>query len=81
LCEHAIAARDQRRIARHLAESALPEGKTIATFDFAAVASARKAQIMALAESDAWIDLAPICSASVQAASARATPPPPSVMR
>lgn len=56
LCEHEIAARDQRRIARHLAESALPEGKTIATFDFAAVASVRKAQIMALAEGDSWID-------------------------
>lgn len=56
LCEHELANRDQRRIARHLRESELPQGKTFATFDFAAVPSVRKAQLVALAESDAWLD-------------------------
>jgi DNA replication protein DnaC len=35
LCEHELADRVTRRIARHMAESALPRGKTFATFDFA----------------------------------------------
>jgi len=56
LVEHELAERDQRRIARHLRESELPAGKTFATFDFAAVPSVRKAQLTALAESDAWIE-------------------------
>jgi DNA replication protein DnaC len=54
LCEHEIADRDQRRIARHLNESGLPAGKTFATFDFAAVL--RKAHVLALADSDTWLD-------------------------
>ncbi len=56
LAEHELAERDQRRIARCLRESELPAGKTFASFDFAAVPSLRKAQLMALAESDAWVD-------------------------
>ena len=36
LCEHELAERATRRIARHLAASGLPAGKTIETFDFAA---------------------------------------------
>jgi len=56
LVEHKLAERDQRRIARHLSESGLPAGKTLANFDFAAVPTVRKAQLMALAESDAWVD-------------------------
>jgi DNA replication protein DnaC len=56
LCEHELADRDSRRIARHLAESELPAGKTFANFDFAAVPTIRKAQLMALAESDSWLD-------------------------
>ena len=56
LLEHELAARDQRRIARHLLESGLPPGKTFANFDFAAVPTIRKAQVMALAEGDAWLD-------------------------
>ncbi len=56
LCEHELADRDQRRIARHLRESELPQGKTFTTFDFAAVPSVRKAQLTALAESDSWLD-------------------------
>jgi len=56
LCEHELAERDQRRIARHRREAGLPDGKTFATFDFAAVPTLRKAHLLALAEGDAWID-------------------------
>jgi DNA replication protein DnaC len=42
LCEHELAERATRRIARHLAASGLPVGKTIETFDFAAVPSAAR---------------------------------------
>lgn len=56
LCEHELAERSQRRIARHLRESALPAGKTFASFDFSAVPTVRKAHLLALAEADSWIE-------------------------
>lgn len=56
LCEHELAERATRRIARHLAASGLPAGKTIETFDFAAAPSVRKAHVAALARGDAWIE-------------------------
>jgi DNA replication protein DnaC len=56
LCEHEIQDRHTRRIARHLAEADLPAGKTLATFEFAAVPSLRKAHVLALASGDAWLD-------------------------
>ncbi len=56
LCEHEIHERHARRIARHLAEADLPSGKTLATFDFAAVPTLRKAHVLALAQGDAWIE-------------------------
>jgi DNA replication protein DnaC len=56
LCEHELAERATRRIARHLAEAGLPAGKTIETFDFAVAPSIRKAHVMALAQGDAWIE-------------------------
>lgn len=56
LCEHELADRDARRIARHLAEAALPRGKTFATFEFAAVPTIRKAHLVALGNGDAWLD-------------------------
>ena len=56
LCEHELADRTARRIARHLAEAGLPRGKTFATFEFAAVPTVRKAHLMALGEGDAWLD-------------------------
>lgn len=56
LCEHEIHERHARRIARHLAEAALPPGKTLATFDFASVPTLRKAHVLALAQGDAWLD-------------------------
>jgi DNA replication protein DnaC len=56
LAEHEIAERGRRRIERHLAEAKLPPGKTIDTFDFAAVPVVSKAQVMALAAGDAWLN-------------------------
>lgn len=55
LCEHELAERATRRIIRHLLEAGLPQGKTFATFDFAAVPTLRKAHVMALAQGDAWL--------------------------
>ncbi len=56
LCEHELIDRQARRIARHMAESGLPQGKSFATFDFAAVPTIRKAHVIALAEGDAWLE-------------------------
>jgi DNA replication protein DnaC len=56
LAEHEMAERSRRRIERHLAEAKLPPGKTIDTFDFEAVPGVSKAQVMALAAGDAWLD-------------------------
>jgi DNA replication protein DnaC len=56
LAEHEMAERSRRRIERHLAEARLPPGKTIDTFDFDAVPVVSKAQVMALAAGDAWLD-------------------------
>src|SRR5215469_4722575 len=56
LAEHEMAERTRCRIERHLAEARLPPGKTIDSFDFEAVPVASKAQIMALAAGDAWLN-------------------------
>jgi len=56
LAEHEIADRGRRRIERHLAEARLPVGKTLAGFDFEAVPMVSKAQVMALAAGDAWLN-------------------------
>ncbi len=56
LCEHELADRHQRRIARHMAQSGLPRGKSVASFEFAAVKSLNKAKVLALAAADAWLD-------------------------
>jgi len=55
LLAHEVAERETRRMARARADSQLPPGKSLAGFDFAAVASVSKAHIMALAEADSWI--------------------------
>jgi DNA replication protein DnaC len=55
LAEHEMADRGRRRIERHLTEARLPAGKTLATFDFEAVPTVSKAQVMALASGDAWL--------------------------
>jgi DNA replication protein DnaC len=50
-----LAARDRRRIERHLAEARLPPSKTLNGFDFAALPMLSKAQVMAVAAGDAWL--------------------------
>ena len=56
LAEHEIAERARRRLERHLAEARLPPGKTLDTFDFEAVPVVSKAQVVALAAGDAWLN-------------------------
>jgi DNA replication protein DnaC len=56
LAEHETAERGRRRIERHLAEARLPVGKTLDTFDFEAVPVVSKAQVMALAAGDSWLE-------------------------
>jgi DNA replication protein DnaC len=56
LTEHEVAGRARRRLERHLAEARLPPGKTLNTFDFDAVPVVSKAQVMALAAGDAWLN-------------------------
>lgn len=55
LAEVEIAERETRRIRRHLVESRLPGGKTLATFDFKALPSVPRARIEALAAGD-WLE-------------------------
>jgi len=56
LTEHEVAERSRRRLERHLAEARLPPGKTLDAFDFEAVPMISKAQVMALAAGDAWLE-------------------------
>ncbi len=56
LAEHEMVERGRRRFERHLEEARLPPGKTIDSFDFEAVPMVSKAQVMALAAGDAWIE-------------------------
>jgi DNA replication protein DnaC len=56
LLEHEMAEREARRLARHRLESALPPGKSIASFDFAAVPTVSQAHIAALIEGDVWLE-------------------------
>jgi DNA replication protein DnaC len=52
-CE--LATRQQQRIQRHIKGSALPPGKTLDTFDFAASKSVNAAQITGLANNMDWV--------------------------
>ena len=56
LAEHEMADRGRRRFERHLIEARLPAGKTLASFDFEAVPMVSKAQVMAPASGDAWLE-------------------------
>jgi DNA replication protein DnaC len=56
LAEHEVADRGRRRIERHLAGAKLPTGKTFDNFDFNVVPMVSKAQVMALAAGDSWLD-------------------------
>lgn len=55
LAEYEVAERSRRRIARNMSDARLPVGKTIATFDFAAVPMVSKAQVMALTAGEGWL--------------------------
>ena len=56
LAEHESADRTRRRIERHMVEARLPAGKTLACFDFESVPMVSKAQVMALASGDIWLN-------------------------
>jgi DNA replication protein DnaC len=56
LLEHELTEREARRIERHRAESGLQADKRLSSFDFAAVPSLSKAQVMALAQGQEWIE-------------------------
>lgn len=55
LAELEVAERAQRRIQRHLQAARLPPGKTLDGFEFAAVPTLSRAQIVALAAGDGWL--------------------------
>lgn len=55
LADIELAERDTRRIQRHLNQSGLPGGKTLATFDFKVIPSLPRARIEALAAGD-WVE-------------------------
>lgn len=55
LAEIELAERETRRIRRHLNQSGLPGGKTLATFDFKTLPSLPRARVEALAAGD-WIE-------------------------
>jgi DNA replication protein DnaC len=56
LVEHEMSERVSRRIERHRGESQLSPDKRLSSFDFAAVPAVSKAQVMALAEGQEWLD-------------------------
>jgi DNA replication protein DnaC len=56
LFEHEMTERQTRRIDRYRAESDLGSDKRLSSFDFTAVPSVSKAQVMALAEGHEWLD-------------------------
>ena len=55
LVEHELAERDRRRIERHVSQARLLPGKTIDTFDFAAVPMLSKAHVNTITAGDSWI--------------------------
>jgi DNA replication protein DnaC len=56
LTELEIAERARRRFERNLAESELPKDKMISNFNFERVPMVSKAQVMALASNDSWLE-------------------------
>lgn len=56
LLEHEINERELRRMDRHRQDSGLGTDKRLSSFDFAAVPSVSKAQVMALCEGTEWLD-------------------------
>jgi len=55
LCEYELSHRNNRRLARHMAQAKLPKGKSLATFDFTAVPSLNQSQISAFGSGEIWI--------------------------
>lgn len=56
LLEHEINERESRRLNRHRAESNRSPDKRLSGFEFSAVPSVSKAQVMALAEGTQWLE-------------------------
>lgn len=56
LCEYELAERERRRLARHLKESCLPAGKSLAAFDFSTLTDAHRTRLSALADDTHWLD-------------------------
>jgi DNA replication protein DnaC len=56
LAEQEVTERGRRRIERHLIDARLPVGKTLDAFDFEAVPTISKAQVVALAAGDGWLE-------------------------
>lgn len=55
MAELELAERARRRVQRHLLEARLPPGKTLDSFEFAAVPMVSRAHINALASGDGWL--------------------------
>lgn len=55
LCEHELAERDSRRIARHAQQSQLPPGKSLASFDFKLIKGLDARRLRALGADTQWV--------------------------
>ena len=55
LCEEELCAREERRLSRHLVESRLPKGKTLASYDFGHIPHLNKERVMGLASQSLWL--------------------------
>ena len=55
LCDYELAERDSRKIQRHMAQSKLPRGKNLESYDFNRVPSVNRAQVIGLGSGDVWI--------------------------
>ena len=58
LCEYELAERERRRLERHLKQARLPPAKTLACFEFDAIAGADRNRLSALACETAWVEAA-----------------------
>ncbi len=55
LCEHEVTDRKDRKLNRRIAESQIPKGKSLESFDFSSCKSLSKSQINGLASGDLWV--------------------------
>lgn len=55
LCDQELASRENRRLARYMAQSQLPRGKSLDTYDFSVASSLNKSQVMGLGNGDLWV--------------------------